>query len=164
MDGVQAGRIEAGGCGNVEAVRSVPAAMARGAMHRCPACGQGGLFRAYLKVRDHCPACGEELFHHRADDAPPYVTIFVVGHLIVGAVIGIDMAYGWPMWLHALVWFPLTVGACLAFLPAAKGALIGLQWALRMHGFGGEDQKGLAAPQRHVVLDQRPAEFPPRVV
>ena len=56
---------------------------------------------------------------------------------MVAAVLGIDMAYAWPMWLHAVVWFPLTVALCLAFLPTAKGALVGLQWALRMHGFGG---------------------------
>ena len=116
-------------------------AMARGALHRCPACGRGALYRAYLKPADACPACGEELFHQRADDAPPYVTILVVGHLILGAVVGIDIAYAWPLWLHALVWLPLTVALCLGFLPVAKGALIGLQWALRMHGFGGGEDE-----------------------
>lgn len=119
------------------AARPVPRSVWRGALHRCPACGTGALFRAYLKVGDACPACGEELFHHRADDAPPYVTILVIGHLILGSVVGIDLAYAWPLWLHAIVWFPLTVGLCLGFLPTAKGALVGLQWALRMHGFGG---------------------------
>ena len=52
-------------------------------------------------------------------------------------MVGVDIAYDWPLWLHAVVWLPLTVGLCLAVLPTAKGALIGLQWALRMHGFGG---------------------------
>lgn len=128
--------------------RSVPRAMLRGALHRCPACGRGPLFRAYLKVSDACPACGEDLHHQRADDAPPYVTIFVIGHLVVAAVLGIDMAYAWPMWLHAVVWFPLTVALCLAFLPTAKGALVGLQWALRMHGFGGPPE----VPESHPAL------------
>jgi uncharacterized protein (DUF983 family) len=131
--------------------RAWAAAMARGALHRCPACGGGALYRAYLKPADACPACGEELFHQRADDAPPYVTIFIVGHLIIAAVLGIDMAYAWPLWLHALVWFPVTVALCLVMLPVAKGALIGLQWALRMHGFGGGQDEiathpSLAAP------------------
>ena len=136
--GRDAGRIDAGryGEGGTEPARSVPTAMLRGALHHCPACGKGSLYRAYLKVADTCPACGEELFHHRADDAPPYVTILVVGHLILAMVVGIDLAYAWPLWVHALVWLPVTIAACLAFLPAAKGALIGLQWALRMHGFG----------------------------
>ena len=118
------------------AARGVVAALWRGAVHRCPACGRGAMFRAFLKVAEACPDCGEDLSHQRADDAPPYVTILVVGHLILAAVVGIDIAYAWPMWLHVAVWFPLTVALCLAVLPSAKGALVGLQWALRMHGFG----------------------------
>ncbi len=126
--------------------------MARGALHRCPACGAGALYRAYLKPADACASCGEELFHQRADDAPPYVTIFVVGHLIVAAVVGIDIAYAWPLWLHALVWLPLTVALCLGFLPVVKGALVGLQWALSMHGFGA----GTEEDNRHPALAALP--------
>lgn len=128
--------------------RAWTAAVTRGALHRCPACGEGALYRAYLKPVDACQACGEELFHQRADDAPPYVTILVAGHLILAAVVGIDIAYAWPLWLHALVWLPVTIGLCLAMLPVTKGALIGLQWALRMHGFGvGQDE--IATPPAH---------------
>ena len=114
-----------------------------------PAAG-GALYRSYLKPADACPSCGEELFHQRADDAPPYVTILVVGHLVLAAVVGIDIAYAWPLWLHAVVWLPLTVALCLGFLPVAKGALIGLQWGLRMHGFGhagNEVDAGPAVPR-----------------
>jgi uncharacterized protein (DUF983 family) len=138
MDAVDTGRIGTGTYGEQDGVaaRGVVAALWRGAVHRCPACGRGAMFRAFLKVAEACPDCGEDLSHQRADDAPPYVTILVVGHLILAAVVGIDIAYAWPMWLHVAVWFPLTVALCLAVLPSAKGALVGLQWALRMHGFG----------------------------
>ena len=132
--------------------RSVPVAMMRGARHRCPACGGRGLYRAYLKVAERCPSCGEELFHQRADDAPPYVTIFVIGHLVLASVVAVDVAYEWPMWLHAAVWLPLTTALCLGFLPIAKGALVGLQWALRMHGFGGAED----AVETHPALDALP--------
>ncbi|MCJ7599730.1 MAG: DUF983 domain-containing protein, partial [Methyloceanibacter sp.] len=64
--------------------RSVSAAIQRGLLLRCPACGQGRMFRRYLKVADQCPSCGEALHHHRADDAPPYFTIAIVGHIVVG--------------------------------------------------------------------------------
>lgn len=144
--------MDSGRYNNAESARSVPTAMARGALHRCPACGTGHLYRAYLKVADSCPACGEHLFHHRADDAPPYLTILVMGHLILAAVVGIDLAYQWPLWLHALVWLPVTIVACLAFLPTAKGALIGLQWAVRMHGFGAPD----GAADTHPALASLP--------
>ena len=64
--------------------RSIGQAMWNGAKLRCPRCGKGHLFRAYLKVADECDVCGEELFHHRADDMPPYIAIVIVGHIIVG--------------------------------------------------------------------------------
>ncbi|MBO0764579.1 MAG: DUF983 domain-containing protein [Hyphomicrobiaceae bacterium] len=104
---------------------------------RCPACRRGALFGRYLKVNEACPACGEALHHHRADDAPPYFTILIVGHLIVGAILSVERAFLPPLWLHAVVWLPLTVILCLALLPRIKGAIVGLQWALYMHGFGG---------------------------
>ncbi len=124
--------------------RSVLAAMGRGARQRCPRCGEGALFRAYLKVNDTCPTCAEELHHQRADDAPPYLTIFFVGHAVVASMLTVDMLYAWPMWLHALVWLPLTIGLSLGLLPLFKGAFIGLQWALRMHGFGAAEAAGRA--------------------
>jgi len=115
--------------------RSVVSALWRGALMRCPACGKGRMFRAFLKVADECPRCGEALHHHRADDAPPYVTIFVVGHVVIAALLWAEVAFTPPLWLHAAIWFPLTLAMSLWLLPRVKGALVALQWALRMHGF-----------------------------
>ncbi len=158
MDAIEGGRIGTATYTEDDGVpaRRVAVSLLRGALHRCPACGRGSLFRAYLKVADACPACGEDLSHQRADDAPPYVTILVIGHLVLAAVVGIDIAYAWPLWLHAVVWFPVTVGLCLAFLPSAKGALIGLQWALRMHGFGGAESDVEAERHRALVAGSHP--------
>ncbi|WP_088348083.1 MULTISPECIES: DUF983 domain-containing protein [Rhodomicrobium] len=115
--------------------RAVFPAMLRGALGRCPACGEGHLFRRYLKVADHCPACGEALFHQRADDAPPYFTIFIAGHLLVPVLLAFEVAYHPALWVHALIWIPVTILLCMALLPVVKGAIVGLQWALYMHGF-----------------------------
>jgi uncharacterized protein (DUF983 family) len=95
------------------------------------------MFRAYLKVNDVCPQCGEELFHQRADDAPPYLTILVVGH-VVGSLMLLAEEF-WPdapIWLHAMIWPTLALILSLWLLPMMKGGLIAYQWALRMHGFG----------------------------
>ena len=97
---------------------------------RAPSCGKGSMFRRYLKVADECPSCGEELHHHRADDAPPYFTIIIVGHVVVSLLLAVEMAYRPPLWLHAALWLPLTVLLALVLLPPIKGALVGLQWAL----------------------------------
>lgn len=115
--------------------RSVLLSLLRGARLSCPACGKGAMFRRYLKVADNCPDCGEALHHHRADDAPPYFTIVIVGHVVVGLMLAVEMAYRPPLWLHAAIWLPLTLLLALLLLPPIKGALVGLQWALLMHGF-----------------------------
>src|SRR5215510_5707329 len=115
--------------------RPVLTSLLRGAAQKCPACGKGAMFRRYLKVVDACLHCGEELHHHRADDAPPYFTIVIVGHIVVGLVVAVEMAYRPPLWLHAALWLPLTVLLALLILPPVKGALVGLQWARLMHGF-----------------------------
>ena len=121
--------------GGLPDARPIFASMLRGAAHKCPACGVGAMFRRYLKVADACPHCGEELHHHRADDAPAYFTIVIVGHIVVGLVLAVEIAYRPALWVHAALWLPLTVILTLALLPSVKGALVGLQWALRMHGF-----------------------------
>ncbi|HRD75997.1 MAG TPA: DUF983 domain-containing protein [Hyphomicrobiaceae bacterium] len=111
--------------------------MLRGQAGRCPACGTGRIFTRYLKVADTCNRCGTELHHHRADDAPPYFTILIVGHIIVGGLLALERAAAPPSWVHIAVWVPLTILMSMWLLPRVKGALIALQWALRMHGFGG---------------------------
>lgn len=113
-------------------------AMWRGWRMRCPACGQGRMFGRYLKVNDTCPSCGLEMSGHRADDAPPYFTILIVGHIIVPLMLLLEQHMQPPEWVHMALWLPLTLLLCLWFLPHIKGTLIGLQWARRMHGFGSE--------------------------
>jgi uncharacterized protein (DUF983 family) len=108
----------------------------RGWFRKCPACGRGPLFFKYLKVQDHCPACGEAMYHQKADDAPPYFTILVVGHIVIPIAGYVEHAYEPNMALQMVAWPSLAVLLCLWFLPRIKGALIGLQWANCMHGFG----------------------------
>jgi uncharacterized protein (DUF983 family) len=127
-------KITSGGEGENPA-RSVFPAMLRGALGRCPACGEGRLFARYLKVADHCPACHEALHHHRADDAPPYFTILIAGHVLVPLLIAFEAAFRPALWIHAAIWVPVTLITCLALLPVVKGAIVGLQWANYMHGF-----------------------------
>lgn len=119
--------------------RSLAQAMRRGFAQACPACGEGRQFKSYLKVADQCDACGEELHHHRADDAPPYFTITIVGHIIIAGVMLLEELYAPPSWVHTILWIPLTLILSLLLLPRIKGALVGLQWAFRMHGFAGKD-------------------------
>ena len=104
------------------------------------------LFLSYLKVQDQCPQCSEELHHQRADDAPPYFTILIVGHFVVGGILSMEKAFSPPGWVLSAVWLPMTLIASLLLLPRVKGALIGLQWALYMHGFEGAWRRGAPKP------------------
>lgn len=118
-------------------------AMGRGFRGRCPKCGQGRLFRAFLKVADHCAVCAEDFSHHRADDAPAYFVILIVGHLVVALALEVEIVFGPPYWVHAVLWVPLTLGLALGLLQPVKGAIVGLQWAQYMHGF---DRRAVSAP------------------
>jgi uncharacterized protein (DUF983 family) len=115
--------------------RDMLQAMRRGFFGRCPSCGRGHLFRAFLKVVDECPVCGEEMRHHRADDAPAYFVILIVGHIVVGLALEVEILFSPPYWVHIALWLPLTLVLALGLLQPIKGAIVGLQWAQYMHGF-----------------------------
>jgi uncharacterized protein (DUF983 family) len=118
--------------------RNVAAAVGRGLIGRCPNCGRGAMFRAYLSVNPRCPACGEDLSGHRADDAPAFLTLLVacfVGGL--GVLLSDDASSQMPLLAVAAFWLVATAVVGLLVLPRLKGAVVGYQWALRLHGFGG---------------------------
>jgi uncharacterized protein (DUF983 family) len=93
------------------------------------------MFRAFLKVADACPVCGEELHHHRADDFPAYLVIVIVGHIVVALALGVEAAFSPPLWLHALIWLPLTFAFALALIQPIKGLVVAFQWQAGMDGF-----------------------------
>lgn len=143
-----------------EPKRDVAVALRRGWSQRCPSCGNGRMYGRYLKVVDTCPSCHEELHHQRADDAPPYFTMAIVAHIVVAGVMMVEDYFHPNYWLHILMWFPLTIGLSLWLLPRIKGSLVGLQWALRMHGFGGRDNFDPAAPTPEpVAVQDGPREY-----
>ncbi|GEP10376.1 DUF983 domain-containing protein [Methylobacterium gnaphalii] len=118
----------------VERTRLIPA-MALSFLCRCPHCGEGKLFGRFLKTRPHCEACGMKLDGHRADDFPPYIVIFVVGHIVGYLILTFEMGYDVPLWVSVTLWPGLTLGLVALLLQPVKGAVIGLQYATRMHGF-----------------------------
>jgi uncharacterized protein (DUF983 family) len=106
-------------------------AVMRGLRNRCPNCGKGRVFAGYLAVVSECRVCHAPLGELRADDAPPYFTIFLVGHLLVPLVFWTERAYQPPMWLHMVVWLPLVALLSLLILRPVKGAVVG--WLFRLN-------------------------------
>jgi uncharacterized protein (DUF983 family) len=117
------------------AKREVWTSMKRGFRGRCPRCGEGKLFRAFLKVDNNCSVCGLDFTPHRADDLPAYLVIIIVGHIVVPTALMIETNYAPPVALQLAIYLPFTFIASLLLLQPVKGAVVGMQWALRMHGF-----------------------------
>lgn len=128
--------------------RPLGEALKRGFFNKCPKCGEAHLFRAFLKPVDACPACGEEMHHHRSDDLPAYLVVVIVGHIMVGGWLTTEMLWHLSSWQHLAIWTPITVLSAILLLQPLKGAVIGLQWANRMHGFGNADEDRATAPLR----------------
>lgn len=116
--------------------RDLGSAMLRGWRRKCPNCGAGPLLRGYLKVRESCPVCGEDLHHHRADDGPAYLTILIVGHLMAPLILFVFTKYRPDPLVLASIFSVGTVALSLWLLPRLKGMIVAIQWAKRMHGFG----------------------------
>jgi len=115
--------------------RSLGKAILNGLMCRCPNCGKGKVFGGYLKVNDTCSNCGETLSSARADDFPPYIAIFIVGHVLVGWMLHAEMSGPVDPMFYVWTMIPAAIILPLLMLPSIKGAVIGLQWANYMYGF-----------------------------
>lgn len=115
--------------------RPLMPAVKKGLALRCPNCGEGKILHSYLKVNDECPVCHEELHHHRADDGPAYLTILLVGKVMILA-----LTLMWEFWrpdpmTMALMISAIALVTSLLALPRFKGLIVAYQWAHRMHGF-----------------------------
>lgn len=126
--------------------RPIKPALLRGWKCKCPNCGSGPLLRDYLKVRDECPVCAEELFHHRADDGPAWATILITGHLLAPLMLIVFTTFRPEGWVMALGFSVVFLALALFLLPRIKSMFVALQWSRRMHGFGDdEDARNQAA-------------------
>ena len=110
--------------------RSVVVGLRRGVAGRCPNCGLGRFFRAYLKVRPICEVCAHDNGQYPADDAPPYFTILVLGHLVIGPLLIFPFIWTWPVGIILVILMPALTVLTLTLLPIVKGAVVGVLWAL----------------------------------
>ena len=116
--------------------RPVWPSLRRGWSRKCPNCGSGSLFNGYLKVKNSCEVCDQELYHHRADDGPAHLTILTVG-LIMAPTLLITYEIWRPEPLTLFTIFGVgSIALSLYLLPRLKGAIVAYQWSRRLNGFG----------------------------
>ena len=105
-----------------------PAPIAAGLACRCPICGEGALFKGFLSLNPACPACGQDYAFADSGDGPAIFVMMIVGFLVVGAVLAVEILYAPPMWVHLAYSVPLLLGLSLGLLRPFKGVLIALQF------------------------------------
>lgn len=100
---------------------------------KCPRCGKGGIYgsRLSLTVRESCPECGLPLARNDSADGPAVLLIFVLGALLVPLAFLLDRAFAPPLWVHAVLWGGVALGATLWALRPLKALLIALQYRHR---------------------------------
>jgi uncharacterized protein (DUF983 family) len=124
---------------------SLKTAIRRAVLGRCPACGEGKLFRSYLRQVENCEACGERFGHIRADDAAPWGTIILVGHVFLPFAFMVDVDF-MPLWAAMTMWAVLFSALALAVLPRSKALFLAILWQTRAPGY---KQVEIASPGVH---------------
>lgn len=95
---------------------------------RCPQCGEGKLLLGILGFQDSCTHCALSFKFQDSGDGPTFFAIMIVGILVMSGAGIVEYHYAPPMWLHAVIWIPLTVLLCIAVLRAFKAGLIFLEF------------------------------------
>lgn len=95
---------------------------------RCPNCGAGKLFTGFIAIAPVCAACGFPLAKADSGDGPAVFIILIVGFLMAFGALFTEVAYHPPVWVHFVIWLPLTILLCLALLRPMKGLLVAAQF------------------------------------
>ncbi|AWN44279.1 DUF983 domain-containing protein [Methylobacterium durans] len=103
--------------------------MPTGLRGRCPRCGKGHLFKGFLTLRPTCEACGLDYSGFDSADGPAFFVMSIVGLVVVGLALFLEITYEPPIWVHALVAVSLTLILSLLLVRPLKGMLIALQYA-----------------------------------
>jgi uncharacterized protein (DUF983 family) len=107
---------------------SKPNPLLAGAAGRCPNCGEGHLFDGFLKVAPCCEACGYDLAKADSGDGPAVFVILIAGCIVAFAALFTEVAYSPPVWVHLVIWLPLTLVLVLALLRPMKGLMLAAQF------------------------------------
>jgi len=103
-------------------------ALATAVLGRCPRCGKGSLFAGYLRVGTRCASCALDFRQFDVGDGASVFVILIVGFVVVGAALIVEVSYSPPYWVHALLWLPAVAVLTLGGLRIVKSALIVLQY------------------------------------
>jgi uncharacterized protein (DUF983 family) len=102
-----------------------------GLLGRCPRCGEGRLFSGFLTVAPRCKNCDLDYAFIDSGDGPAVFVILIIGFVVCGLALWVEVAFNPPLWVHLLLWLPLILALALPLLRALKGLMIALQYKHR---------------------------------
>jgi uncharacterized protein (DUF983 family) len=102
----------------------------------CPRCGEGRMFRRWLKVQERCPQCGLDYDFAAPDDGPAFFSLCFIAFPLLFLVVWFEVALNPPWWMHLIVSVPLMIIPCLAALQPIKGWLVASQYVNRAQEAG----------------------------
>jgi len=105
-----------------------------GLRRQCPSCERANIFAGYLKLKSTCPQCAAPIGDIRADDFPPYLTILIVGHIVVPLLVLVEVNFHPSTLFQMIFWPPIALTLSLTLLPILKGAVVGFMWSIDMKG------------------------------
>jgi uncharacterized protein (DUF983 family) len=94
----------------------------------CPRCGRGRLYGGLLRLNDRCPNCGLDIAAFNVGDGPAAFLILIIGAVVVGLAMWVELSLEPAWWVHVLLWLPLTLVATIAALRIGKALLLGLEY------------------------------------
>jgi uncharacterized protein (DUF983 family) len=107
-------------------------------LSRCPRCGKGALFKGLLDIRPLCPVCGLDLHEHDTGDGPAFAVVLLLGAIIVGLAIWVEVVFSPPLWVHAVIWPVVTVPSAILLMRPLKAALVMQQYRHRAREMGAD--------------------------
>jgi uncharacterized protein (DUF983 family) len=108
--------------------QSNPSIFVSSVLGKCPRCGQGQMFEGFLDLKPSCQACGLDYKFADAGDGPAVFVMLFAGFFVVGLALWVEMTYEPPIWVHLVIFLPLTLIVCLGLLRPFKGLLVSLQY------------------------------------
>lgn len=97
----------------------------------CPCCGARSLFATWTRFAPACPACGLDFSTFDVGDGPAAFLTLILGAIIVALAIVLELTVHPPLWVHLLIWVPVTWAGVIGSLRIAKAALIAVEYRNR---------------------------------
>lgn len=105
-----------------------PTPLQSGLTGACPRCGERTLFSGPVHFAEHCPGCGLDYSSFNVGDGPAAFLTLIIGALVVGLALTVEISIKPPFWVHILLWVPFTAAAVVFGLRVGKGVLLALEY------------------------------------